>query len=36
MNLVCDYVIIQFTQQYPNISINVYYEEEYRPEKGVL
>lgn len=35
--LSCDYVIIQFTKRYPNIDIEIYYEEEYKPEeKGLI
>jgi len=34
--LSCDYVIIQFTKKYPLITIDVYFEEEYRPENGVI
>lgn len=30
--LSCDYVIIQFTKRYPNITIEVYYKDEYKPE----
>lgn len=29
--LSCDYVFIQFNKMFPNISIDVFYEEEYRP-----
>jgi hypothetical protein len=34
--LSCDYVIIQFAKKYPLIKIDVYFEEEYRPENGVI
>ncbi len=35
--LSCDYVMIQFINMYPNIKIDVYYEEDYKPEeKGLI
>lgn len=34
--LSCDYVIIQFQKCYPRISMSIYFEEEYRPEKGAI
>ncbi|HFJ9515278.1 hypothetical protein I6G54_10825 [Bacillus tropicus] len=34
--LSCDYVIIQFTKKYPNIKVNVYFSEEYKPKKGMI